>query len=375
MRSADALRSKLPFPYYTENPNWSNVTIRLIAQIANEGGDFGEIERAMKDVHVGNNDEWHRNWTDMARYIEEKGSHAISENHSVSAWKYLFRAANYYRQAQQVLDSKDARKVPTYLKTVECFSRASRYHYPLIEPVEIPYEGVTMNGYIFHRFGDSKQSGPGLVWFGGADSPAEETYFQGGVEAIRRGLTVLAVNGPGQGLSLYARGLHGRPDYEKPFSAAIDFFQQKSGVDPERIGIMGNSLGGYYSVRAAAFEKRAKACVAYDVAYDVTEDLYDFFPPIKPTMQWIVGASDDAEARQKLKLYTLKDVCPKVTCPVLLVHGEQDYIMRPSAVSKVRNELSSASVDVRMYVGTHSIREYYKEVMSQIFDWVLDNLG
>lgn len=329
----------------------------------------------MKGVQAGDNESWYARWKVMAEYVEEGGRRALSEGHTVTAWKNLFRASNYYRQAQAVLEFTDSRKVPTYLKTVECFKQACRYHSPSIEPVEIPYQSTEMNGYVFQRYGDSDAKGPGLVWFGGADSPAEELYFQGASEAIRRGLTVLAVNGPGQGLSLYARGLAGRADYEKPFSAAIDFFQKRSGIDPDRIAIMGNSLGGYYVLRAAAFEKRAKACVAYDVAYDVTEDLYDFFKPIQPTLQWIVGAKDDREAREKLKQYTLKGICSKVTCPVLLVHGEQDYIMRPGAVSRVQNELSSsASVGVKMYAGGHSVREYHKELLSYVFDWVVDAL-
>ena len=40
-------------------------------------------------------------------------------------------------------------------------------------------------------------------------------------------------------------------------------------VDPARIGLLGASMGGLLAPRAAAFEDRLAACVAFDGVYDL----------------------------------------------------------------------------------------------------------
>jgi dipeptidyl aminopeptidase/acylaminoacyl peptidase len=363
----------LPFLYFKDNLDWSHNIFRAITEIASDGGDFGEIYRATKDMRVGNTDDWYSGWSSVAEYVEKLGKQAEENGHLTTAWKCYFRAFNYYRQAQYMLPTDDARKLPTFLRAVECFRSGCNYCVPKIEPVEIPFEGTTLNGYVIHRLSSQKTPGPGLVWFGGADSPAEELFFQGGCEAAQRGLTTLVVNGPGQGLSLYLKNLRSRPDYEKPYAAAFDFLEGEPGVDSNRIGIMGNSLGGYYVLRAAAFEKRARAAVAYGVIYSVIDDLYDYFPPIQPTVNSLVGATSEEEARKILKSFTLNGIGRNIACPVLLVHGDEDYIAKTEAAYKARDEIGSLA-ELRIWKGSHSIREYHKEVLSYMFDWLIDHL-
>ena len=48
----------------------------------------------------------------------------------------------------------------------------------------------------------------------------------------------------------------------------VDFALTLPGVDPQKIALMGVSLGGYLAPRAAAFEKRISALIANDGVYD-----------------------------------------------------------------------------------------------------------
>ncbi len=93
----------------------------------------------------------------------------------------------------------------------------------------------------------------------GLDSTKEELqataeYF------LARGLATLAVDGPGQGEAEYELPIE--PAYEKVATAAVDFLQDRAGLDADRTGLFGVSLGGYYAARAAAYEKRLRAVVA-----------------------------------------------------------------------------------------------------------------
>src|ERR1700704_6459480 len=90
---------------------------------------------------------------------------------------------------------------------------------------------------------------PVLLMIPGLDSVKEELqatadYF------LRRGIATLAIDGPGQGETEFARNIE--PAYEKPAGAAIDWLEGRHDVDASRIGVYGVSLGGYYAVRVAA---------------------------------------------------------------------------------------------------------------------------
>jgi cephalosporin-C deacetylase-like acetyl esterase len=58
---------------------------------------------------------------------------------------------------------------------------------------------------------------------------------------------------------------YGCPDWEKVVSTVIDFIPStKKEVDPQRISLIGYSMGRYLAPRAAAFDDRIAACIADD---------------------------------------------------------------------------------------------------------------
>ena len=68
-------------------------------------------------------------------------------------------------------------------------------------------------------------------------------------------------DGPGQGEAEYDFAIRG--DYETAVDGGASIVvETRTDLDAARIGLWGVSLGGYYAPRAAAFEKRVKACIA-----------------------------------------------------------------------------------------------------------------
>jgi dipeptidyl aminopeptidase/acylaminoacyl peptidase len=97
----------------------------------------------------------------------------------------------------------------------------------------------------------------------GFDGTAEELYFYIGAGAIERGYNVLLFEGPGQvGLIHLYPDKPFRPGYEKPIKVVMDFVLTKEEVDPNKLVLIGFSLGGYYVARVIIHEKRIEACVA-----------------------------------------------------------------------------------------------------------------
>jgi len=62
--------------------------------------------------------------------------------------------------------------------------------------------------------------------------------------AISRGYQCLLIDGPGQDEALRLQGLPFRPDWENVITPVVDFLIKQKYVDPDRIGLMGLSMGG-----------------------------------------------------------------------------------------------------------------------------------
>lgn len=148
----------------------------------------------------------------------------------------------------------------------ECFRQAGKLMHLPFEVVSIPYEnGALLNGY-FLKAEASDEPQPTLMSLGGGDTVAEELYFfGGGAAALRRGYNALLFEIPGQRGAMYSNSdaeLFYRPDTEVPLKYVCNWVLGRADVDPKRLALVGWSMGGNFAPRAAAFEKRIKACVA-----------------------------------------------------------------------------------------------------------------
>jgi len=98
----------------------------------------------------------------------------------------------------------------------------------------------------------------------------EELYFFLAASATARGYSVLTFDGPGQGDPLRKQGLRFTHEWEKPTSAVLDAFIATHSP-PNKIVLVGLSMGGYLAPRAAAFEPRVDGVVSYDILFDLLD--------------------------------------------------------------------------------------------------------
>jgi len=146
--------------------------------------------------------------------------------------------------------------------------------------VEIPFEGTTLAGY-FHPANSSGEPRQTLILNNGFDGSPEEMHWSGARAAVERGFNVLVFDGPGQFNSIHRLGLTFRADWENVVTPVVDYLLTRSDVDPKKIALHGESLGGYLAPRAAAFEHRLAACIADDGVYDYGTSLLSGVPAEK----------------------------------------------------------------------------------------------
>lgn len=365
------------FYFFPENKSWSFLALRLLAESYYGGGEFNECYATFSRVKSGDPESWHKEWLATARRVEEIARSGESSGHPQSARKAYFRASNYYRNAEFVLPHTDQRKIPTYLKSVECFKSAAKLAEGL-EVVEVPYGGTTMPGYFLHP-APRRGKPPCLIFMGGADSTAEELYFIGSLEASMRGIACAMVDGPGRGGMLRLQKVRAIPDYEKPIGAIIDYLERRGDVDASRIALLGISMGGYYVARGAAYDRRVRACVVYYGCYDVLADIYEYYPAIRNQMRWLVGEESEEEAKKALARFTLAGAVEKIECPLLIVHGEDDAIIHPRSARRIYSE-ARCEKELRIFKSgepgsIHGGYNGHAEIFPFVHDWIYDRIG
>mgnify|MGYP003350713608 CR=1 FL=1 len=141
---------------------------------------------------------------------------------------------------------------------------------PRIEHVEIPYEGASLPALFVHAEAIPSRTGPTpcLVFFDGFDVTKEIQYFKGVPDLAARGIACLIVDGPGNGEAVRFRNQWLHHETERYGTAAYEYLAARPEIDAKRIGVMAISLGGYYAPRAAAFEQRFAACIAWGAQWD-----------------------------------------------------------------------------------------------------------
>ncbi len=222
----------------------------------------------------------------------------------------------------------------------QTFADAAALLAPPARPLRIPYEGTMLPGYLFLG-DDSGEPRPTVLYHGGYDSTLEEAYLALAAGALRRGYNVLAFDGPGQGSTVRDQGLHFRPDWEAVVTPVTNFAIGLSETDPERIALIGTSLGGYLAARAAAFEHRIAACVLHDGLYDFHAAIASAAGAMPGGLQslmahstqarwavrngmWTFGLSSPGDLAKATEPYTMAGIAGQITCPTLVLEAEND---------------------------------------------------
>ena len=315
-------------------------------------------------------DDWCRAWSARAQVHEDLGRAALADRQFVSAGEHLARAAVTYHFAKYLFVQDTAQLRAAHAKAVECLTLALPHLDPPGERVRIPYEGKALAGVLRLPRGVARP--PIVLMTMGLDSTKEEldTFEQ---TFLRRGMAILAFDGPGQGEAEYDFPI--RPDYENVVGPVIDWLERRVDIDCSRIGIWGISLGGYYAPRAAAFEPRIRAAIANCGPWDFGA-LWDELPEL--TRLAFVRRSHSAseqEGRRRAHELSLAGVASRIECPLFVIAGGLDRLCAPQ---DARRLAGAARGPVELLViedGNHVAHNRFYKYRGRSADWMAQQLG
>jgi dienelactone hydrolase len=356
-------------------PGGGQLEIRLVQSMYTSDPDELEVAQRARPYDPNS---WYEEWTRVAERNEKLADGYAAEGLKVTANEHYRRAQDFYGNAVWPLPESDARMLPGYKKMRETFDKSWRLVRPPFERVKIAFEGKTLEGYFRKPGGAAGKKFPTVIAFQGADTMAENTILGGAGSYVVRGMAFVAVDFPGQGAALRLHDLHLPPDPERILKAIIDYLETRPDVDASRIGLMGISMGGWGTPRAASGEKRIKAIWMAAGSYDLGADLFDYYPPIQDRVRWIIGARDLADARKKLRDYTLEGRADKIECPMLIGYGADDRIMDPEGAHRLYRAAVNAKREMLAGLGhpQHNVRAGGPrgERAATLQDWAMKQL-
>ena len=376
------------FEYFPGNFVWSQSFMSIIDMAAWGAAAMGEVDQVGRRLRLreGDNEAWFEEWHAMGEEMQRKAEAARDANHQLTAGTYYLHAGVYLLYAERFIPPSD-RKFQSYRRAMNCFEEGFKRRYPNVERVEVPYQGKTLPAYFMKAPGGDRR--PTVVCFDGLDLCKEMSILFAGVELANRGISTLAIDGPGQGEALRLRSMPSRYDYEVPGTAAYECVAARADVDPKRIAVMAFSMGGYYAPRIAAFEKRYAACIAWGAHFDYHAVWVDRWAHMQAggknassaafQLPWVLGTPDMDSAMEKVKDFTLAGVAERIECPTLIVHGENDTIVPAHWAEKLYAAVGAKKKHLKIFTpadgGSEHCHGDNRVVGSNyIADWVADNL-
>ena len=354
-----------------EQVSKTDVFFRISRAAIGANVDYSEIQRILADIKGFYS--WYDAWAKSAERFLTIARKAEQKNHHITSGENYLRAALLYHFAQLFTRPEDPHRSEGQEKRVAYYRKACPYLLPPVEPVSIESGDLRLPGYFRPAIDGTKP--PVVLMIPGANSVKEELH-QWGWEFNQRGLATLAFDGPGQGeLSVRNGGVPLRLEtYHQAVSAVIDYLETRDDVDNTRVIAWGQSTGGQLAIRAAAYEERIYGAVSLGGGYDYRLEI----TPTTPADVWeeareLYGFETFVQAKDYvLQKGSLEGIAEKVTCPLLLIHGELDNIVALEEMERIQRETKGKTNLLVYQNGNHSVCNYNLEMRSEIADWVLD---
>src|ERR1700730_8012405 len=294
------------------------------------GLDPADVREAFSKINSTDNDEWAAGFSAVGdRYMAEAKAAEASDPAKASA--LYVRAWRLYSFGRWPVPASAGKK-RAYAKALEAFLAHAKLQENPLEVVHIPFEGSEIIGYL-RLPKNVKGPAPVVLAISGLDSRKEDLSENFGA-VLPFGIGFIGIDSPGTGQA----PIKASETSERMFSRVIDYLQTRAEVDKTRIGVDGQSFGGYWATKLAILEHaRLKAVVAQSPPAHATfqrdfvlnntlgnrEYLFGLVPALVSIYEGAKTIDYLATIFPKMSLVS-QNLLGKPTAPMLLISGALD---------------------------------------------------
>ncbi|WP_075791025.1 alpha/beta hydrolase family protein [Massilia putida] len=382
------------FQYFPTNYVWS-LAVNAALESGGRIGEIDEVCRPLRDLATQGDDPgteaFFQAWVAMGDKLVDLAQEDKALGRRYSAGEKLDRAVQYFACAERMQAHGFAPRKVLYQRYVALFQEAQELMGVRCERVEIPYGDANLAGILFHAEGvapDARQ--PVMLCVNGLDSTKEMlARTQITKQLTQRGIACLYLDQPGTGEALRLHAMPALVNSEAWAGKVVDYLETRADVDPGRIGMMGVSLGGYYTPRAVAFEPRFALGAVWGANHNWGEmqkrrlkrEGENPVPHYWEHVRWVWGANDMDAFMAKAEQIHLNGILDRVQVPFLVTHGEQDRQIPVEYAYQTYDQLvNSPKRELKIFTdregGVHHVSlDNMANAGAFIADWIAENLG
>lgn len=356
------------------NEHYSFQFMRLLGAAQEGGSTVSECLLAASGIDPSCEESWYRQWKKAGDINKARGDIALARGFISTALSNWLRAANYYRTAQTFMCDSDKRQGAALSQMLACSQLYLRHMTPAGEVVEIEWsDGKTLQGYFLPAPRRNARKAPVVVCLGAPEQYKEEHLYRMPRYAHERGLSLLLVDLPGQGVRCKDDRVSGRYDIETAISTWLDYLTERGDVDAGKIAVFGDGLGAPFATRGASFDDRFAAAVCDAGIWELHERA--FLALRRPGSPGIAGFAEDIDQ------FCRGSIVRTVKCPILVALGEHDWL-DAGHVRKCCEALTArgADIDLKIFSASETAASHAQldnpTIGNEfIFDWIADRLG
>lgn len=255
---------------------------------------------------------------------EDLARRAADAGHTETATQIYYEAVEDYRFAQHGISrDDDEEKLYIYSRLESCYDQIIELSDGSIQRVEVDWDGNQLSGIL--HLAPGAGPAPAVVYCPGMDRTKESFPRPGDNPYRMRGMHLLAIDGPGQGVSNIRKVRVTADNYERAASRFIDYLVERPEVDSRRIGVSGASMGSFWGSRLAAKDTRVQALATAVACYGSKRAIFEESSPrFKQVFMYMAGIHDEQEFDEMAATMDLLEEARDLQCPVLQVMGEYD---------------------------------------------------
>jgi dienelactone hydrolase len=315
----------------------------------------------------------------IAARRQRKAEEALNEGHYVTARDNFYMAAIHWGAAIWPHHFTNDDVVRLNSNRRDCYRAYAKLADHQIHEVWIPFQGKQLPAWLHLPPQYSNEKVPVVISLPGMDTFKELFVSLSNDRWLSRNVAVLAVDGPGQAESLVLGTTVSVENFLEAGPAIFDWIVKRPEIDPNKIGLFGNSFGSFTATLIASHEPRLKACAVSATCLEPGFHtlLETSSPTYKKRMMYMTGYTEEAAFDQFAQTLSLVGHSQRMKIPYLCVAGEAEELCPLPHVEQTLSTIGSAKRYVVYQESRHAVGfvpsanlgPYPPTLLS---DWMLD---